>query len=70
MSSNELKQFGKAVKKVYVEKRDKEPIKRRQYVDGTTRDVNNYTSNDLWIIKIAYKRFTGNKTYDEDEPSI
>jgi hypothetical protein len=41
-------QFGKIMKQAYINHYKKLPTKRVQYVDGTNRDVNNYTLED-WL---------------------
>lgn len=43
---NKLKAFGRFVSKRYFELNNIKPIQRQQHVDGTTRLVNNYTSDD------------------------
>ena len=49
----QLLQIGKRVKKLYLERHGTEPIKREQFVGGTTRMVNVYGFNDLDLLDEA-----------------
>ena len=49
----QLLQIGKRVKKLYLERHGTEPIKREQFVGGTTRMVNVYTFEDLDLLDEA-----------------
>ena len=48
LPNTQLSVIGKRLKKAYSEYRDESPIKRDQYVDGSTRSVNHYIETD-WV---------------------
>ena len=49
----QLLQIGKKAKKLYVERHGTEPVKREQFVGGTTRMVNSYGFEDLDLLDEA-----------------
>ena len=52
-TNSQLQQIGKRAKKLYLERHGTEPIKREQFVGGTTRLVNVYGFADLDILDEA-----------------
>ena len=51
----QLKSIGKAAASLYFARYGQKPPKREQFVDGTTRLVNSYSSKDLQILDEAIK---------------
>lgn len=54
-SKGQLMKIGKAAAVLYRARYDSDPIKREQFVDGTTRKVNMYAHKDLAILDQAIK---------------
>ena len=52
-TNSQLQQIGKRAKKLYLERHSTEPIKREQFVGGTTRRVNVYGFEDLDLLDEA-----------------
>ncbi len=52
-TNSQLQQIGKKAKKLYLERHGTEPIKREQFVGGTTRMVNAYGFEDLDLLDEA-----------------
>ncbi len=52
-TNSQLQQIGKRAKKLYLERHGTEPIKREQFVGGTTRMVNVYSFEDLDLLDEA-----------------
>ncbi len=52
-TNSQLQQIGKRAKKLYLERHGTEPIKREQFVGGTTRMVNVYNFEDLDLLDEA-----------------
>ena len=52
-TTSQLQQIGKKAKKLYLERHGTEPVKREQFVGGTTRRVNVYGFGDLDLLDEA-----------------
>jgi prophage antirepressor-like protein len=55
-SLNILKRIGQIASNLYKARHGTKPVKREQFVDGTTRQVNLYSEDDLDILDAAIKR--------------
>jgi hypothetical protein len=58
-NKGQLMKIGKMAAALYRARYDQEPIKREQFVDGTTRKVNMYAHKDLAILDEAIKSIMG-----------